>query len=337
MMTSDLKTENYKIVIADGGGVGDALIDLILLKKIKEILPEKFLLVCGIVIADEVYSYKEWITHRDEIRNAATLVIIMHNIAIIDKIDKDIIQNASPLLYKYCIDAEDMYRVKFSRIANNYRFTKLGMLLGRNRIEQMDMHCILGISRNDTYQIKVTDHGLNFVRRQSWYHEPYITVNRDVGSDDIGSPKLWPVSYYMELMKRIKKVYPWIKILLVGAKKNTPLSDAADYDTSGITDLEETTAILNNSILHIGSEGGLVHICHFLGKKSMVFFGPTSVDVFGYSENINLYKDVCNEHCEWLIDDWTKGCVLGERAKCIRSITSEDAFLAFQLFMGEQR
>ena len=66
----------------------------------------------------------------------------------------------------------------------------------------------------------------------------------------------------------------------------------ADRCFMGIN-FELTKYILANSLLHVGCEGGLIHLATQLGTKCLVLFGFTPVEYFGYKQNINLVSDVC--------------------------------------------
>ncbi len=59
----------------------------------------------------------------------------------------------------------------------------------------------------------------------------------------------------------------------------------------------------------------------FLNGQSIVLFGPTSKDIYGYDENINIKGNGCSSWCEWFTDDWHKKCLRGfEDAPCMTSI-----------------
>ncbi|WP_428073006.1 glycosyltransferase family 9 protein [Candidatus Avelusimicrobium faecicola] len=99
----------------------------------------------------------------------------------------------------------------------------------------------------------------------------------------------------------------------------------ADKNLAGKTSLEEIKVILKHAFLHIDSEGGLVHLRHALkGGASCVFYGPTSPQVYGYSENISLCSNVCPIYCECYSRTWQKKCLRGKRI-CMESITPQYA------------
>ena len=161
----------------------------------------------------------------------------------------------------------------------------------------------------------------------------YITINREVGIGGDNSPKLWPVENFVELIEKLKISFPQYTIVEVGTGKGTPLKNV-HLNLAGKTSLNEIKAILKNSLLHIDGEGGLVHLRHALkGGTSCVLFGPSSPEVLGYSENINLSSKACPIYCEFYHDDWLKECVKGTNAVCIKSLTPTFVFSKIQDYL----
>lgn len=158
----------------------------------------------------------------------------------------------------------------------------------------------------------------------------YITVSREVGDGAVTeSTKLWPMSHYRKLLQLIKKTYPAYILLEVGTGKGDRIGNA-DMDLSGKTTLEEIKVLMKHAALHIDGEGGLVHLRHAVaGGPSCVFFGPSSPQVLGYSENINLYSKACPVCCEFYNPDWQKSCMRGQRV-CMEKILPQQAFEAIK-------
>ena len=85
----------------------------------------------------------------------------------------------------------------------------------------------------------------------------------------------------------------------------------------GRTSFNDLKILLKHSYLHIGPEGGMIHLRHALCKKrSCVLFGPTSQDFYGYPENINIEGPGCINHCEWLTDRWQEKCLNNSGTCC---------------------
>ncbi len=162
----------------------------------------------------------------------------------------------------------------------------------------------------------------------------YITVNREVGIGGDNSPKLWPVKNYVELIDKIKVSFPQYTIVEVGTGKGTSIKNV-HRTLAGQTSLDEIKAILKNSLLHIDGEGGLVHLRHALkGGTSCVLFGPSSPEVLGYSENINLSSNACPIHCEFYHDDWLKECVKNVDCICMKELKPDFVFSKIQEYLS---
>lgn len=76
------------------------------------------------------------------------------------------------------------------------------------------------------------------------------------------------------------------------------------------------------------NEEKIKQLRHFLsGSPSCVLFGPTSPNVFGYSENINLKSNYCKFWCEWLSPNWQNECFAGfKNPLCMNGLNPEFVF-----------
>lgn len=91
-------------------------------------------------------------------------------------------------------------------------------------------------------------------------------------------------------------------------------------DMRGKTSVTEAAAILKKSILHLDTEGGIVHLAKAVGTKSVVLFGPTAVEFYGYKDNINIRGGNCR-NCWWSTPDWQARCPLDfDVPKCMETI-----------------
>jgi len=111
-------------------------------------------------------------------------------------------------------------------------------------------------------------------------------------------------------------------------------------DLIGKTNIHELCAILKHSFLTIGIEGGIIHLNHFLGGKSVCLFGSTSIDVYGYEENINVKSgkpEKCTNGCEWITNDWLDGgCMLAENPLCMLALEPEMVYERIKLHLNEE-
>ena len=158
----------------------------------------------------------------------------------------------------------------------------------------------------------------------SWGGRPFFTVSRGSGAAG-NSTKLWARERYDDLLQRLHNTFPHLVSVQIGDASDVPL--AVDADLRGATDFRTVSALLQGSVLHIAPEGGLVHLRHRLGGgPSVVLFGPTDPDFYGYPENMNLRAPVC-QPCEWLQRDWQQRCMNGhDTCRALESLSSGQVF-----------
>ena len=120
----------------------------------------------------------------------------------------------------------------------------------------------------------------------------YITIYSDIERDaKRPKNKTWPMPYLVEFVALMKRYLPQIEIVQCGGGRDAEIENV-DRHFLG-TDFELTKYILANSLLQVGSEGGLVHLATQLGTKCLVLFGFTPAEYYGYKRNINLVSDIC--------------------------------------------
>lgn len=169
---------------------------------------------------------------------------------------------------------------------------------------------------------------LDLLRQFGLEDSKYITIHR--GCDKFffskTNVKLWPEKNYEELMVLFKNSFPDYKIVLIGEEyEKSELIRHYDLNLLGKTNMPQLKAIIKGAAIHIDTEGGLVHMRHSLkGGKSVVLFGPTSDEFFGYPENINIRTNDCPNPCEWKTKDWAVNCSNSEAKHiCMESITPQ--------------
>lgn len=153
--------------------------------------------------------------------------------------------------------------------------------------------------------------------------DKYITIYTDIDEKEKDQPKVkaWPIRCFNEYVARMKKRFPSVEIVQCGGSGDVKVA-GADRHYLGV-DLELTKYILANSLLHVGGEGGLVHLATFLGTKCLVLFGPSCVEYFGYDQNINLVSEIC-QPCMYIVPNF-QVCMRGNReAPCMLSHTPQN-------------
>ncbi len=155
----------------------------------------------------------------------------------------------------------------------------------------------------------------------------YITFSYGNGVSSKGNKELvgkqWPRKYFEEFIELFKTAYPDIQVVQIG-DKDTDVLKACDGSLMG-ENWESVKILLKNAVFHLDIDSGLVHLATQLGTKCIVLFGPTSSELIGYNQNINIVSEKCNG-CSGMYDDLYY-CARGlEEPECMSSITPERVF-----------
>lgn len=214
---------------------------------------------------------------------------------------------------------------RFDGQSNHY-----AILLKQKRISQPDVFGYLGIDEKFLFKPHLPDYADDYINSLGLLNKKFITIHRGVDARQYkNSTKLWPKEYYDILIPMLKEKYTNIPVIQLGISKDgCPRMDGVDIYLAGKTTFEQVKTLLSYSTLHIDGEGGFVHLRHALsGGKSVVLFGPTSMDFYGYSENINLRGNACPECCEWITPNWQEQCSAGfGKNLCMYSLSPNMVF-----------
>lgn len=334
---SDTQVKNVNpdvlhIAIAEGGGMGDASFQITYIKEIRKMFTKPVVIdfYCRAYNAfqnfpfiDNCYPYTD--SHDTD---KYDVYIVSRRFYSVIKIDEEKTKRFSEKFYDFCKKSIFLRDVVLENKTDDNLFSQYGLIFGRNRVEQADVYQMIPVSRYTPTYLKWSDDSFSCIKDFNLCDEDYITISRAVDSKyATNHPKLWPIEYFDKLVKLIKSNYKNIKIVQVGASEDFGIIKGIDVNLVGKTNLEQLKVVLKYSKLHIDCEGGLVHLRHLLNGKSIVIFGPTSPDIFGYEDNVNLRSKVCPHPCEWVTCNWTKGCLLGESIPlCMQKLTPEDVF-----------
>ncbi len=163
----------------------------------------------------------------------------------------------------------------------------------------------------------------------------YITINTGVNQEYSSkrNTREWDFNKWNDLAVTIKTLYPEVKVVQVGLKLKEADDIEADIHLNGKTNLEQISVVLKNAIFHIDYDGGLVHVNHMVGGKSIVLMGPSETSNHAYHENLYVSSGEC-EACEWTTPDWLSRCPLGDAyPRCMKEITVEKVIDAISEFI----
>jgi len=168
---------------------------------------------------------------------------------------------------------------------------------------------MLGISYSDDALAIEADH--EALRRFGLVERDFITVHNGFDPNFIVSgqraTKCYP--HFNAVITKLKAARPELLIVQLGTSTSEPIA-AADLILIGRTNLAEAAGLLRKTQLHLDNEGGLVHLAACYGRRSLVVFGPTPSDYFGYPANINVDPLRCGG-CWWIEESWMDRCPRG--------------------------
>lgn len=150
---------------------------------------------------------------------------------------------------------------------------------------------------------------------------PWVTVHNGFDAKFVVSggraTKCYP--HFAEVVAQLKAARPDLMLVQFGTTTSERLP-GVDLDLIGRTTLDEAAALLRGAALHLDNEGGLVHLAACLGTRSLVIFGPTPSDYFGYPGNVNVDPLRCGG-CFWIDELWMDRCPRGfAEPECTYSI-----------------
>ena len=194
--------------------------------------------------------------------------------------------------------------------------------LGENKWSKLS--CNGAIDMSEKYSnIVINPDDLSVLDRYNIKDVSYITVNygADKNMGGTAQTKVLPLETIEKLINKFKQTYPEILVVQTGVKNSLQITGADRYAFD--CKLGETAVILKNSICHVDSEGGLVHMSAQMSTPCVVSFGPTPVYYYGYERNINIVSPACSD-CMATTPQWSKVCSRGMQVPvCMKAITPD--------------
>ena len=168
------------------------------------------------------------------------------------------------------------------------------------------LHWMLGIGYGgETLSIEADQEAL---RRFGLQGRAFITIHNGFDPNFIVPAKRATKCYphFDAVVAGLKTARPEIQIVQLGTTTSEAIA-GVNLNLIGQTSLAEAAALLRASALHLDNEGGLVHLAACFRRRSLVVFGPTPSDYFGYPSNINVDPLRCGG-CWWIEDSWMDRC-----------------------------
>ncbi|MCL2226751.1 MAG: hypothetical protein FWB97_03875 [Oscillospiraceae bacterium] len=271
-------------------------------------------------------------------------VILLNSFTILEKLRPGKVKRIAPRLADYfdsVVSFMDRY-FPYKHASMCYHLNHYLYLSGTHKIEQHDVGKTFSFNRFTVPFFAFDEVGYRILAKYEFVHKKYLTLCTDCNIIAHYFPKLWPPEYFNHLISNIHRRYPDLYIVLVGSmifeEDISPMKGVVDL--RGKTNLSEISVLLKHSLLHIGTEGGLVHLNHSLSGNSCCLFGPTLPELYAYDENINLRSEAaCANGCEHAFSNsfgWR--CMYDdEYSPCMTSLTPEVVFDKVSGFIDSYR
>jgi len=203
---------------------------------------------------------------------------------------------------------------------------------GKNMLEQFNLQDILPYNRNSSTYFEFAEQDFKILQENKLEYKKYITICVTANIALRNCIKIWPLSYYRILIDLIKAKYPYITIVQIGDSGDSDMLENADVNLLSKTNLSEVCALLKNALVHIGIEGGLIHLIYFLNNTGVLLAGVTASNYYFYESNINLYSDFfakeCKRDCIFISDNDNPVCIknMNHTPKCMEMLYPELVF-----------
>jgi hypothetical protein len=178
-----------------------------------------------------------------------------------------------------------------NRSRNDFLHAMLGIDYGGDQ---------LAIDSDDTALERFSLTGRNFVTVHNGFDTNFVIAGQR-------ATKCYP--HFAEVVTGLKAARPDLIVVQIGTTTSDPIA-GVDLNLIGQTSLREVAGLLRATALHLDNEGGLVHLAACYGRCSLVVFGPTPSDYFGYPHNINVDPLRCGG-CWWIDELWMDRCPRG--------------------------
>lgn len=208
----------------------------------------------------------------------------------------------------------NMFKLRPKLDCNIYKW---GMLNGKNCLDIADVDNVLNIEQEYSFDIETNEtKTTKLLKSLNLEAQKFITIQRPncINNSTLSVPD----SILENAISLLKTQFNNLKVVQVGMDYDASGSvlKGVDVYLVGKTSWEDVKILLNNALYHVGIDSDLVHLRKALKSgPSIVLFGPTPVEFWGYNDNINISSEGCH-NCMELTDNWRMDC-LQKKGSCL--------------------
>lgn len=157
----------------------------------------------------------------------------------------------------------------------------------------------------------------------------YVVIEPATNREWFGDLRAWPFEHWQTLVAALRKSNPDIPVVRVGVGK---VALDGVIDLGDMTTFREAAAIIAQSALFIGTEGGLMHATAAVDARAVIIWGGvTRPDFAGYPDrHVILFNEMACTHC-----GCRESCPFD--AACIKGVSPKAAIEAVRDALAEYR
>jgi len=160
------------------------------------------------------------------------------------------------------------------------------------------------------------------------YPFPYLALCPTGERDFFANRKEWGLPNF----QRLRDLLAGFQVVQIGLPGDPLLERVIDGRELTV---RETAAVIRQSLLFLGLEGGLMHLARSVGSRAVIIYGGlVRPEISGYDENVNVYNAVACSPC-FHSDRRHEPC---ESMACMKGISPEQVFeMITSRLLPEQR
>lgn len=333
------KTDVLRVLVHIKGGIGDVAMTRVFIKKLRETLPQAEISFCfdSKAVADMIFS--DGLINRFQDRRYRPedydLVISGCHFLMFDYYDRARIEKLAPdfiAALERGLDVQSYF--KDFALYTPYldgTLAQIAVAHGGSRVQNLGWFTGLEVGQNDRAEINLSaEKARETLEKLGLSGLKYITIHDGINTNtdtSLGHPtRCWPRENWREFVRLFKDSFPDIKVVQLGGSKSQ-IFDFANISLVGKTAVADLPYILDNALLHVDGESGMVQLANLTSTKSVVLFGPTLESYFGYARNVNISAPICGG-CMNISKNWMTTCLLGypPAEQCLAVITPQTVF-----------
>lgn len=342
------KSDKLLVLVHVKGGIGDVAMTRVYLSRLREALPGADIKICfdSKAVVDMLFSDGKYIdSYISPAYNPQNfdLVIEGSHSFTFSHYDEARIKALAPTFLPAFKRGLEMQKILNVYTKNPPQLdgvlAKSTVAYGSSRVSNMGLSTGIEVNQNDEAFIELKQEDFKILESFGLAGKKYITIHdgTNINTDlSCGYPtRCWPKERWREFAALFKAARPEILLVQIGGGANSEAFDFVDISLIGKTKISDLPYILKESMLHVDSESGMVHLANLLPTRAVVMFGPSLKEYLAYERNVSISAPFCGG-CMNIDGNWIGKCILGYARKCacMNSIKAKTLFDAVIEILG---